>query len=233
MRVTLRIPIFPALLLALSFAGFIACLVAWFILLSTICSNPRAAQPQTQHVVPYSCHGMTVFISPVDDALRNWLGPAGMLFMSIGVLAGALIARTAARTWRSDADGTRLRIVAIPPGEAPAWVREKWVGLELPLAQSSSGAFTWRSAGVLTGPRGFAARAAGLLRGELREQRGFVVNVIQAIAALERASPEAARWWRTNAPHLMKPSRHFVFPEAVGQLVGKDDASEGGLAVEP
>ena len=27
-----------------------------------------------------------------------------------------------------------IRIVGVPPGEAPLWVREKWLGLELPLA---------------------------------------------------------------------------------------------------
>ena len=30
---------------------------------------------------------------------------------------------------------TNVRIVAVPLGEAPLWVREKWVGLELPLTR--------------------------------------------------------------------------------------------------
>src|SRR5437660_9122721 len=30
---------------------------------------------------------------------------------------------------------SHLRITSVPPGEAPLWVREKWVGLSLPLAQ--------------------------------------------------------------------------------------------------
>ena len=28
-----------------------------------------------------------------------------------------------------------LLVTATPPGEAPLWVREKWVGIELPLMQ--------------------------------------------------------------------------------------------------
>jgi hypothetical protein len=28
-----------------------------------------------------------------------------------------------------------VRIVAVPPGEAPLWVRQKWVGLDLPVVR--------------------------------------------------------------------------------------------------
>ena len=30
-----------------------------------------------------------------------------------------------------------IRIIAAPPGEAPLWVRQKWVGLDLPVARYS------------------------------------------------------------------------------------------------
>ena len=30
-----------------------------------------------------------------------------------------------------------VRIIAAPPGEAPLWVRQKWVGLDLPVARYS------------------------------------------------------------------------------------------------
>src|SRR5215471_17510443 len=35
--------------------------------------------------------------------------------------------------------GQSVRILRPPPGEAPLWVREKWVGLELPLAYGARG----------------------------------------------------------------------------------------------
>ena len=47
----------------------------------------------------------------------------------------------------------RIRIIAVPPEEAPAWVREKWVGLELPLARWSSSPIAGGTYGVL--PRSF------------------------------------------------------------------------------
>ena len=76
----------------LVFGFFAACalatLAAWAYLLSTLCSNPRA--PADQHVVPYNCHGMTVFISPLDETMLHWLIPVFVLFALLGVLAGVL-----------------------------------------------------------------------------------------------------------------------------------------------
>ena len=215
---TVRIPLAWALLLAFSIACLVACVVAWFILLSTLCSSPRAPLPETQHVIAYNCHGMKVFLSPLQGGLLEWLGPLGAFFIFLTFVAGAKVAHAIARTAQRAAPGSRVRIVAVPPGEAPQWVREKWVGLELPLAQSAQ-ATAWPAAGVLTGPRGFLATARLLLRGRLPERSGFVVNVLEAVAVLERASPEAARWWRDNAAHLMKPARCFLFPEDVCALV--------------
>lgn len=113
----------------------------------------------------------------------------------------------------------RVRIVAVPAGEAPQWVREKWVGLELPLAQWTAGPRTRRTAGVLSGPRDVLAMIAGLFSGRLNRRTGYVVDVQAAIAALERVSPEAAAWWRTAAPHLLTPGRRFMFQEHACHLV--------------
>ena len=45
-----------------------------------------------------------------------------------------------------------VRIVAVPPGEAPLWVREQWVGLDLPVARYS-GHRKFLGLGVLSMPR--------------------------------------------------------------------------------
>ena len=221
-RVTLRIPLLWTLLLAFFFACELACVVAWFILLTTICSNPRTPVPQTQHLIPYNCHGMTVFISPLQDTMLHWLVPVGFLFILLGMVAGAMVLHAAAKTRQSDVKNTtpyRVRIFAVPPGEAPAWVREKWVGLELPLAQGFPTSSSRLTAGVLSGPRTFLAVLGNLVSGRYQRRTGFKVNVLEAIAVLEGVSPEAAKWWRVNAPHLMKPSRFFLFPEHVCTVV--------------
>src|SRR5262245_58645595 len=102
MRVTFRIPLFWTSLLALFFAGVVACVVAWGILLSTICSNPRTPVPHTQHVVPYNCHGMKVFISPLEDAMLHWLVPLELLCFVLSLGAGAMVVRAVAKAGQGD-----------------------------------------------------------------------------------------------------------------------------------
>jgi hypothetical protein len=219
MRLTVRLPLVWAVLVAFFFACALACAAAWFILLTTICSNPRTPVPQTQNVTPYNCHGMKVFISPSEDFQLHWLGPIGLLFIVLGLVAAAMVAQAIAKSWPGRPHAGRIRILAVPPGEAPAWVREKWVGLELPLAQWVPSSTSRLTAGVLSGPRTSFAVLGSLVRGRYRRRRGFTVNVLEAVAVLESASPEAANWWRVNTPHLMKPSRVFLFPDDVCAIV--------------
>src|SRR5262245_18589276 len=120
MRVTVRVPLLWVVLLAFCLACVVACVVAWFVLLSTICSSPRAPIPQ-QHVIPYNCHGMTVFLSPLQDAMLHWLGPVGLLGILVGMIAAARVARAVAESRQIDGHhAARVRISAVPPGEAPA-----------------------------------------------------------------------------------------------------------------
>jgi len=109
----------------------------------------------------------------------------------------------------------RIRIVATPPGEAPEEIRRAWVGVAIPLPAFHRRAKEWRTAGVLSGPRTLLARLSARWSGSLERRSGFAVSVLEAIAALEAARPDAAAWWRANAPHLMRPSRAFVFPAEV------------------
>jgi hypothetical protein len=81
-------------------AFFVACtfatLAAWAILLSTICSNPRTPMPETRHVIAYNCHGMTVFISHLEDELLHWLIPVLGLFIFLSLVAAAMAVLAAA-----------------------------------------------------------------------------------------------------------------------------------------
>jgi hypothetical protein len=88
-----------------------------------------------------------------------------------------------------------IRIIAIPAGEAPLWVREKWVGLELPLADSGSVVKVFTS-GVLSGPRNRLLAIIWRLLGRLKVQTGYPVYVNEALSILKQTAPEAAIWWR-------------------------------------
>ena len=110
-----------------------------------------------------------------------------------------------------------LYVTSVPLGEAPLWVREKWVGLKLPLTGRMS-VGTFRVGGVLTGPRGLVSASLALLSGRLRRREGYLVNAVEAIQILETTQPEAAAWWRENASHFMRPNRRFLFEKKSGYV---------------
>jgi hypothetical protein len=108
--------------------------------------------------------------------------------------------------------GQRFRIVAPPPGEAPAEVRAAWVGCVLPLFATTDDEKVGRKAkGVVTGKK------------EKRPQ-GFTARVVDAIDALEEHNADAARWWRENTPDIIRPGKLFVFADRACQLL--DDADD-------
>ena len=108
-----------------------------------------------------------------------------------------------------------IRIIATPPGEAPEEVRRAWVGLQLPLLLFHEEARDYRSAGVLTGPKGFLDKLRALFSGRIERKNGYAVVALQAIAVLEASNPEAAAWWRQNVPHALRQGKVFVFASEV------------------
>lgn len=111
-----------------------------------------------------------------------------------------------------------LKITSVPPGEAPLWVREKWVGLALPLARGSTSPGAYWGFGVLSGPRGLFSCIYAMLRGKYEKHYGYMVEAGGAVALLAHTSPEAAGWWRANTPHLLKPGGMFVFDQSAGYV---------------
>jgi hypothetical protein len=65
-----------------------------------------------------------------------------------------------------------IRIVAVPPGEAPLRVREKWVGLDLPVARYS-GRGKFITMGVLSLPRSVLAQWLSVFRGRAELVAGW------------------------------------------------------------
>jgi prepilin-type N-terminal cleavage/methylation domain-containing protein len=103
-----------------------------------------------------------------------------------------------------------IRIVAVPPGEAPPSIREAWVGCILPLpAGEDSPRFGSKGRGVLSGrPQNHGA--------------GYGVLAREAILVLERHDAAAARWWRDHAPRLLQPGKLLVFPATVCELLAEE-----------
>jgi len=74
-----------------------------------------------------------------------------------------------------------IRIISIPGGEAPEWVRECWMGLELPYVEEAK---TVRS-----------DVSAKKVEGEF-----YCVDVREALNTLTNRSPEAAQWYVDHVP---------------------------------
>lgn len=93
-----------------------------------------------------------------------------------------------------------IRIIATPPGQAPEWVREAWVGIEIPLTEQESG---------LVG--------TGVLGGPPENTGGYQVFGSDAFRALTLKSPEAAQWWLREAPWAL--GNKLVFARDVCKVI--------------
>ena len=113
-------------------------------------------------------------------------------------------------------DVGKVRIVQPPIGEAPIWVRQAWVGLELPLAGNANEFFSF---GVLSGPKSWISMIWGLLCGRGQRITGYPVHAGAAVDLLARTNPDAADWWRDNAPYMLRPGRTFLFNEDACSLL--------------
>ena len=109
---------------------------------------------------------------------------------------------------------TRIRILMIPPGEAPLSVRMAWVGLDLPLDPRRVGRQLGLAMGVLSSPRGWWRRLVGLVTGSYAVKTGYAMNALEAVNLLQTKDPVAAAWWREHCAHLLDGKRAFLFPAA-------------------
>jgi len=103
----------------------------------------------------------------------------------------------------------RIRIVRRPEGEAPEWVRDAWIGVEMPvLVPEPVATFGF---GVLTGPKNIVLDWILGVTGRAKPVSGYVVAADTAVASLMERSPAAAEWWRTQVPYLVRTGARFVF----------------------
>ena len=99
----------------------------------------------------------------------------------------------------SEKTATKFKIIATPPGQAPEWVRQAWIGLELPLSESTDGL------------------QSGVLGGRPENLGGYSVSGGVAIDLLLEKNSEAAQWWQENMPGIVYAK--LVFKREVCELV--------------
>lgn len=106
----------------------------------------------------------------------------------------------------------RIRIISTPAGQAPEWVRQQWVGLELPITDEEVAydAFTEEQRrGEYKGALGGAP--------EPENMGGFHVQTRKVIEALSEKSLEAANWWKKNVP--LSAIDHLVFGRKFCEII--------------
>jgi hypothetical protein len=101
-----------------------------------------------------------------------------------------------------------IRIISTPPGDAPLWVREKWVGLELPIV--GEGCIQSLSFSVLI-KSSLLRDLWTIISGRSEKVLGYQVEAKRAVVILAASSPDAAEWWEKNTPSLLRSGRLFVF----------------------
>jgi hypothetical protein len=122
------------------------------------------------------------------------------------VLAEAVVGLVfGVRAWRNRTVA-HLRIVRVPPGEAPEVIRRAWLGIELPLRRGESEPSLHQTVGVLS------QRGAEMAM-------GYAVDGRRAVDALTSQLPAAAAWWREHAPHVVARGYRLFFPSGVCELV--------------
>lgn len=119
----------------------------------------------------------------------------------------------------------KIRVVCLPVGEAPLWVREAWIGLELPLVRHTRPK-SYLGFGVLSSPISYVGQLWGLLRGQGIRIAGYPVYASEAVDLLAATNPEAANWWHSSVPHLLKPGRKFLFDSESCMTVGDPGSVE-------
>jgi hypothetical protein len=132
-----------------------------------------------------------------------WIVVAGV---GLALLLGIAVVMRNAGSARRFGRG-RIRIVAMPPGDAPEHIRRAWVGLELPLANGQSGPSRQPAQGILSGQ-------------DEGPCSGYAVDGREGVALLAAKAPEAAAWWRQQAPHVTTHGYQLVFPADVCEQVG-------------
>jgi hypothetical protein len=116
-----------------------------------------------------------------------------------------------------------IRIVGLPPGEAPIEIRQAWIGLELPLADGKyQKERSIRGLGVLSGPKSFFGLFFAWIFRQGDPTKNFVVQSAKALEILEEERPEAAEWWKENVPHFYKPWMLFAFSSDICEEVGPE-----------
>ena len=118
-----------------------------------------------------------------------------------------------------------IRIVSAPIGEAPLWVREAWIGCELPLRDPREQ--TVPTVGVLSGPRSCIGWIVAKWARRIVRETGYVVDSAVAVKLLSARRLDAADWWHKHCHWAEHAGREFLFDTPACEPIDLLPANEG------
>ena len=94
----------------------------------------------------------------------------------------------------------------MPPGEAPEWVKQAFIGLEFPIEGRPEPS---TEVGAVSG------KVRSSVSGKIRPSDGYFVRIGEAIKILEAKNPKVAQWWRENSAGITG----LIFAKDVCELI--------------
>jgi hypothetical protein len=147
------------------------------------------------------------------DPMVRWLAP--FIFPTLAVTATYSIAILSGFLHILGTHGsstiTKVRIVGIPPGEAPEDVRQAWLGVVLPLAPGQRGPVQLHAAAQNEWQETWFTRFWRYVTTWRLQNAAYLVSVDDALIALEKTFPDAAHWFKRNRPEWCGQNLVFQF----------------------
>ena len=110
-----------------------------------------------------------------------------------------------------------IEITDVPPGAAPDWVRQTWVGMQLKAVQSTP--VTMPTVSMRGGQKSKLSIIWNMLSGQATTRTGYIVNARDAIGLMALKNEEAAQWCIDNTPLALDPKQVLLFEQSCCRLI--------------
>ena len=104
-----------------------------------------------------------------------------------------------------------IEIHSVPQGKNPLWVREAWVGLQLPSLDDAPIKVPVADAGSRPSLRALFRSLKDGPSVPIQERFGYSVNARVAVGIVSLTNEDAAKWWLENVPQIMRVDMPLLF----------------------
>lgn len=112
-----------------------------------------------------------------------------------------------------------IEIHSVPQGKNPLWVREAWVGLQLPSLDEVPIKVPVADVGNRPSIGALFRSLKDGPAAQVQERYGYSVNAKIAVGIVSLTNEDAARWWLENVPQMMRVDMPLLFETTCCRLV--------------